>query len=75
MLLIYSQYRKSVLYLVDFSHVSLVRPQEKEIIEHNSACYVLGRSGTGCVERKTDLLDAKQIAQKNYYNVIQDVEN
>jgi hypothetical protein len=25
----------------------LFRPHEKEIIEHNTSCYVLGRSGTG----------------------------
>lgn len=48
---------------MELSRLSFTRPQEKEIIEHNSACYVLGRSGTGYVKGKTDVLDAKQIVQ------------
>ncbi|TDL28963.1 hypothetical protein BD410DRAFT_818373 [Rickenella mellea] len=31
----------------DASHVFAASPNEREIIEHTSSCYVLGRSGTG----------------------------
>ncbi|EGN94529.1 hypothetical protein SERLA73DRAFT_114784 [Serpula lacrymans var. lacrymans S7.3] len=31
----------------DVAHVFSVSPKEKEIIEHTSSCFVLGRSGTG----------------------------
>ncbi|EPQ61193.1 hypothetical protein GLOTRDRAFT_135727 [Gloeophyllum trabeum ATCC 11539] len=31
----------------DVAHVFAVSPQEREVIEHPSSCYVIGRSGTG----------------------------
>ncbi|OCH88979.1 hypothetical protein OBBRIDRAFT_757238 [Obba rivulosa] len=37
----------SILADQDVAHVFDVSPQEKQIIEHTSSCYVIGRSGTG----------------------------
>ncbi|KAJ2926878.1 hypothetical protein H1R20_g10207, partial [Candolleomyces eurysporus] len=38
---------KSIVVDLDVAHVFDVSPREREIIEHQNSCYVIGRSGTG----------------------------
>ncbi|QRW07577.1 P-loop nucleoside triphosphate hydrolase [Ceratobasidium sp. AG-Ba] len=59
----------SILNDSDASHVFHVSPKEKEIIYHPSACFVLGRSGTG----KTTSIVFKMIGIEKLFEQMQEV--
>ncbi|KAF8594570.1 P-loop containing nucleoside triphosphate hydrolase protein [Ceratobasidium sp. AG-I] len=59
----------SILNDSDASHVFHVSAKEKEIIYHHSACFVLGRSGTG----KTTSILFKMIGIEKLYEQMEDV--
>ncbi|KAG8719695.1 hypothetical protein FRC08_002227 [Ceratobasidium sp. 394] len=59
----------SILNDSDSSHVFHVSPKEKEIIYHQSACFVLGRSGTG----KTTSIVFKMIGIEKLFEQMEEV--
>ncbi|KAG9101942.1 hypothetical protein FS749_001473 [Ceratobasidium sp. UAMH 11750] len=59
----------SILNDSDSSHVFHVSPKEKEIIYHHSACFVLGRSGTG----KTTSIVFKMIGIEKLFEQMEEV--